>query len=77
MKQQTTKPLTALLVRCSAGPSSIPACLISRRLAKKYVGNCTELPKPVLIIAAPTPRYSPPSPSALKILDIPSIAFLY
>lgn len=64
MKQQTTKPLAALLARCKAGPSSIPACRINRLLAKKYVGSWTELPKPVRIIAAPIPRYRPPTPSA-------------
>lgn len=56
MKQHTTKPLTALLARCRAGPSSIPAWRIKRLLAKKYVGSWTELPKPVRIMAAPTPR---------------------
>lgn len=55
MKQQTTKPLTALLVRCSAGPSSMPRCRTSLLLAKKYVGSCTELPTPVRIMAALMP----------------------
>lgn len=65
MTMHTTKPLAVLLAKCSAGPSSIPRCLTNRLLAKKYVGSCTELPKPVLIIAAPTPRYNPLIPSAL------------
>lgn len=54
--QQTTNPLQALLARCRAGPSSMPKCFVNRRLAKKYVGSCTELPKPVRTMAAPTPR---------------------
>lgn len=56
MTQQTTKPLTVLLARWRAGPSSMPRCRTSLLLAKKYVGSWTELPKPVRIMAAPTPR---------------------
>lgn len=64
MKTHTTKPLTVLLARCNGAPSSMPRCLTSLLLAKKYVGSCTLLPKPVRIMAAPTPRYRPRMPSA-------------
>lgn len=77
MTQQTTKPLHALLARCNAGPSSIPRCFINRRFAKKYVGNCTELPNPVRTIAAETPRYRPFTPSPPWICRSPSKEFLY
>lgn len=63
MTQQTTKPDAVLLAKWSAGPSSMPRCLIKRLFAKKYVGSWTELPNPVRTMAAPTPRYSPPTPS--------------
>src|SRR5437667_2398968 len=75
--QQTTNPLAELLIRCSVGPSSMPRCLINRLLAKKYVGSCTELPKPVRTIAAPTPRYKPLIPSVFWICRSPSNAFRY
>lgn len=37
--QHTTNPDAVLLAKCKAGPSSIPKCLVKRRLAKKYVGS--------------------------------------
>ena len=56
MTQQTTKPLAVLLAMCRGMPSSMPRCFTSRLFAKKYVGSCTELPKPVRTMAGPTPR---------------------
>lgn len=56
MTQQTTRPLAALLAKCRAGPSPMPRCRTNLLLAKKYVGSCTLLPKPVRTMAAPTPR---------------------
>lgn len=41
----------------------MPKCFTNLLFAKKYVGSWTELPKPVLTIAAPTPRYKPLKPS--------------
>src|SRR5271170_1219070 len=74
--QQTTNPLAVLDAKCSTGPSSIPRCFINLLFAKKYVGSCTELPKPVLTIEAPMPRYKPLTPSLRNICRSPSKEFL-
>lgn len=78
MTQQTANPLMELDSKCVAGEfGSIEKYVSSLRLATKYVGSCTLLPKPVRIIAAPTPRYSPRTPSLAKIERNPWVAFLY
>lgn len=74
--QHTTKPLAVLLAKCNGIPSCISNRLVNCRFAKKYVGSCTEDPKPVRTIAGPTPRYSPFMPSAEYICRVPSAAFL-
>lgn len=77
MTQQTTNPEAEEDMRCNGVPSLISKFLCSNRFAKKYVGNCTDDPKPVRTMAGPTPLQRPRMPSAPYICLMPSAALRY